>query len=78
MRKIGAEQDEVAIVVLPDVVADESQTAGVQRQRQFELRMMVPLERNPVIEATVQHAPRGVGGLVDFLKERLHWAATPS
>ena len=74
VRQIGPQQDEVAIVVLAHVVADEPQASRVEGQRQFQLGMMVPLKRDRVLQPTVQHAPGGVGGLVDLLEKRLHWA----
>src|SRR3546814_15290066 len=53
----SAGEDEIAVVVDIDVIADMPLPAAVEGQRQFELRMVVPFERNGV-EPPVEQPPR--------------------
>jgi len=69
--QVRADQDEVAVVVVRDVVADESLTDAVERDRQFELRVVVPVEWKRR-QLTVVQRPRLAAGDRDLLEPRAH------
>jgi hypothetical protein len=57
VRKVGSDENEVAIVVIAYMIADETLAARIECQGQFELGMVVPLERNDIGEPAIEHAP---------------------
>ena len=61
MGEVGADEDEVAVVVGADVVADEALAAGVEGEGEFEFGVVVPLEGDGVVEASVEAAEGAFG-----------------
>lgn len=61
VREVGADEDEVAIIVGAYMVADEALAAGVEGEGEFEFGVMVPLEGNGVVEAAVEAAEGAFG-----------------
>jgi hypothetical protein len=57
------------------MIANESQATGIERQGQLELRMVVPLKWNAVVQTAIQHAPRRLRWPIDLFEERLHQAS---
>ena len=74
VRQVGADEDEVAMAVAADMVADEALAGGVEREGEFELGVVVPLERDGVVEPAVEHAPRGLGRQLQMFEKGPHRA----
>ena len=71
MRHVGRHQDQIRRLILPDVIADETPTAAVQRQREFVLGMVVPFLGN-FGHAAVINAERAAVRERDTLELGLH------
>ena len=69
MRQVGADQHQIAIAVLADMIADEALAARVERQRQLEFGVMMPLEGDAVVELAVEPGPGGAGRLLQLFGE---------
>ncbi len=57
--QVRAEQHQVAVAIAADVVAHEALALGVERERQLELGVVVPLERDAIVEPSVQQPAGG-------------------
>ena len=72
VRQVGADQHEVAIVVSPDMIADEALTTRIERQGQFQFGMVVPLKRDAVVQPPVKHRPGRIRGRTQTFEMWLH------
>ena len=68
MWQVRTNQHEVTIVILPDMIANEALASRVQRQGQFELGMMMPLEGNGIVQTPIQAAKRALRFLYQFFE----------
>lgn len=76
MRQVRPEQDEVAVTVTLDMIADEAHAAAADRQRQLELRVIVPAEGKGR-QLPVEQQPGALGRNGDSFKPGLHWRIDP-
>src|ERR1700730_9258548 len=74
MRNAWPDQHEVAVIIGTDIIANITMAPTVERQRQFVLRMVVPLERYAVGQPPVEKSPGRPGLWSNRFKERLHRA----
>ena len=72
VRQVRAEEDEIAVVIGLDRIADVALATAVQGQRQLELRVVVPVEGDAVLEPPVEEAPRGALRYGHLLEQRTH------
>ena len=72
VRQVRPEENQVAVVVIGDIVADVTLAAAVQGQRQLEFRMVVPLEGNAVGKPAIEHRPRRTLRYGHLLEQRSH------
>jgi len=71
VRDPGADEDEVAIFIVRDVVADEALAAAVEGEGEFVFLVVMPLEGD-CGEAPVEERPGAVVGRGDAFKVGLH------
>jgi hypothetical protein len=55
MGKIGPNQDQIARAIVSDAVPDKPLPRAVDDQRQFEFRMVVPIEGEAWVRAFKSH-----------------------
>ena len=72
VRQVRPEQHEVAVVIGGDRIADVALAAAVQRQRQLEFGVVVPLEGDAVVELSVEQRPRRALRHRHLLEQRTH------
>ena len=76
VRKVRAKQHQVAVVIGRDRVADIALAAAVQRQRQLEFGVVVPLEGDAVVEPPVEQRPGRALRHGDLFEQRAHRVLT--